>query len=171
MEFNLGTFDAVRHSRFANVGSPFIFVRAGRRKSAAPLNFTLGAMRNMPIFSVFRVVVFAVGFVACSVLVASSFVVEQVLLHVRLSSRAVSFSVSRSSLLCLLFRYASPVFSCGSFSPFYLQRSVAQFASNPALKRDCAKARSPLASRWAYPLYLNVSLDLYCVHAYSHCHY
>ena len=41
-KFNLGTFDAVRLGRSTNVGSPFIFVREGRAKSGAPLNFTLG---------------------------------------------------------------------------------------------------------------------------------
>ena len=101
----------------------------------------------MQIFSVSRAADFAAGFVACSVLVASSFVVEQLLLPVRLLSRAVSFSVSCSSLLRSLLRLASSVFTCGSFSPFCLQRSVAMLASNFTLKRDAAKARRPLAPR------------------------
>ena len=109
--------------------------------------FTLGAMRIMQIFYVSQVVVFAAGFVACSVLVASSFVAELLLFPVRLFSRSVSFGVSRSSLLRSLFRLASPVFSCGSLSPFCRQRSVAELASNFTLKRDAAEARRPLAPR------------------------
>jgi hypothetical protein len=99
------------------------------RKARQPLNFTLGAMRIMQIFSVSPVAVFAAGSVASSGVVASS--------------------VVRSSLLRLLFRYASAVFSCGSFSPVCLQCSVARLASNFTLKRDAAKARRPLAPRWA----------------------
>jgi hypothetical protein len=106
-------------------------------------------MRIMPIFSVLRGVERAVVFVACSVLVASRFVVELLVLHVQLFLRAVGFSVSRSSMLRSLLYNASPVFSCGCFSPFYLQRSVAKSASNPSLKRDAAKARRPLAPRYA----------------------
>ena len=101
----------------------------------------------MPIFSVLRGVERSVVFVACSVLVASRFVVELLVLPVQLFSRAVSFSVSRSLMLRSFLYNASPVFSCGYFSPFYLQRSVAKSASNPALKRDAAKARRPLAPR------------------------
>ena len=101
----------------------------------------------MPIFSVLRGVENAVVFAVSSVLVASRLVVELLVLPVQLFSRVVGFGVSRSSLLRSLFRHASPVFSCGCFSPFYLQRSVAKSASNPALKRDAAKARRPLASR------------------------
>jgi hypothetical protein len=117
------------------------------RKARQPLNFTLGAMRIMQIFSVSQVVDFAAGFVASSVLVASKFVAELLLFPVRLFSRAVSFGVSRSSLLRSLLHRASPVSSFGSFSPFYLQHSVARSASNPALKRDAAEARRPLAPR------------------------
>ena len=101
----------------------------------------------MQIFSVSKVVVFAAGFVACSVLAASSFVIELLLLHVRLFSRSVSFGVSRSFLSRLLLRHSSSVFSCSSFSAFYLQRSVAVLASNFTLKRDAAEARRPLAPR------------------------
>ena len=103
----------------------------------------------MPIFSVLRVVERAVVFVACSVLVASRFVVEFLVLHVQLFSRAMSFSISRFSMLRSFLYNASPVFSFGRFSPFYLQYSVARSASNPALKRDAAEARRPLAPRSA----------------------
>ena len=116
-------------------------------KSRQPLNFTLGAMRIMPIFSVLRGVDSAVGFVASFVLVASRLVIELLVLHVHLFLRAAGFCVSRSLLLRSLLCNASPVFSCGSFSPFYLQHSVARSASNPALKRDAAEARRPLAPR------------------------
>ena len=71
----------------------------------------------MSISSVSPVTVFVAGFVASSVLVASSFVAELLLFPVRL------------------------------FSPFYLQRSVAMLASNFTLKRDAAEARRPLAPR------------------------
>ena len=101
----------------------------------------------MPIFSILRGVDRAVVFVASLVLVASSFVVELLVQHVQVFSRAVVFSVSRSSLLRSLWFNASPVFSCGCFSPFYLQRSVARSAPNPAFKRDAAKARRPLTLR------------------------
>ena len=101
----------------------------------------------MPIFSVLRGVDSAAGFVACSVLVASRFVVEFLVLHVHVFSRAVVFSVSRSSLLCSLLRHAPPVFSGGSFSPFYLQHAVARSAPNPAFERDAAKARRPSTLR------------------------
>ena len=101
----------------------------------------------MPIFSILPGVDRAVFFVASIVLVASSFVVELLVQYVQVFSRAVVFSVSRSSLLRSLWFNASPVFSCGCFSPFYLQCSVVKSASNPALKRDAAKARRPLASR------------------------
>ena len=103
----------------------------------------------MPIFSVLRGVDSAAGFVASLVLVASRLVVERLVLHVQYFSRAVSFSVSRSSMFRSFLYNASPVFSCGFFSPFYLQRSVAKSASNFTLKRDAAKARRPLAPRWA----------------------
>ena len=101
----------------------------------------------MPIFFVLRGVESAVVFVACSVIVASRFVVEFLVLHVHVFSRAVVFSVSRSSLLRSLWFNAPPVFSCGCFSPFYLRRSVARSASNSTLKRDAAEARRPLAPR------------------------
>ena len=101
----------------------------------------------MPIFSVLRGVENAVAFAVSSVLVASHFVVELLVQHVQVFSRAVVFSVSRSSLLRSLWFNASPVFSCGCFSPFYLQRSVARSAPNPAFKRDAAKARRPLTLR------------------------
>ena len=101
----------------------------------------------MPIFYVLRGVDRAVVFAVSSVLVASRFVVELLVLPIRLFSQAVSFGVSRSSLLCSLLGHASPVFSCGCFSPFYLQRSVARSAPNPAFKRDAAKARRPLTLR------------------------
>ena len=103
----------------------------------------------MQIFYVSRVVDFAAGFVACSVLVSSRFVVELLLFPIRLFSRSVSFGVSRSSLLRSPLHHASSVFSCGSFSPVCLHSSVAELASNFTLKRDAAKARRPLAPRWA----------------------
>ena len=90
-------------------------VRAGRRKSAAPLNFTLGAMRSQPIFSVSPVAFFAAGSAASSGVVASSFVVGLLELPVRLFLRAASFSVSRSSLLHSPLRRVSPVFFVRQF--------------------------------------------------------
>ena len=101
----------------------------------------------MPIFSVLRGVYSAAGFVVSSVLVASSFVVELLVLPVRLFSRSVGLGVLRFSLLRLLFHHSPSVFSCGSFSPFCWQRSVAVLVSNFTLKRDAAEARRPLAPR------------------------
>ena len=98
-------------------------------------------------FSVLRGVDRAVGFIACAVLVASRLVVELLVQHVQVFSLAVVFCVSRASLLRSLLCNASPVFSCGSFSPFCLQHAVARSAPNPAFKRDAAKARRPLAPR------------------------
>ena len=95
-------------------------------------------------FSVLRGVDRAVGFIACSVLVASRLVVELLVQHVQGFSMAVIFCVSRSSLLRSLFRHAQPVFSCGSSSPFYLQHAVARSAPNPAFKRDSPRSgRAP----------------------------
>ena len=116
-------------------------------EAGEPLNFTLGAMRIMPIFSVLRGVENAVVFAVSSVLVASRFVVGLLVLHVQLFSRAVSFSVSRSSILRSFLYNASPVFLCGYFLPFYLQRSVAKSASNPSFEQDAAKARRPSTLR------------------------
>ena len=104
-------------------------------------------MRSLPIFSVSQVVVFAAGSAAVSEVVVSRFVVVLLELPVRLFSRTAGFSVSRSSWLRPLLLLAPPVFSCGSFAPFCLVRSVAKFASNPTLKRDWREAASPLASR------------------------
>ena len=101
----------------------------------------------MPIFSVSRVVDCTVGFVARSWVVAFRSVVELLVLPVQLFSRAVVFYVSRSSLLRSLLFNASPVLSCGCFSPFCLQRSVAMLASNLAFERDAAKARRPSTLR------------------------
>jgi len=122
-------------------------IREGQARSGLPLNLTLGAMRSLPIFSVSPVAVFAAGSAASSGVAASSFVVVLLELPVRLFLRAVSFSVLRSSLLRSLLRLAPPVFSCGSFAPFCLPRSVAVFASNPTLKRDRPEAACPLAPR------------------------
>ena len=118
-----------------------------RPEAGEPLNFTLGAMRIMKIFSISPAAVFAAGSVACSGVVASSLVVERLGLPVRLFSQAVSFCVVRSSLLRSPFRHASSVFSCGSFLQFCGQRSIARLASNFTLKRDTAEARRPLAPR------------------------
>ncbi len=104
-------------------------------------------MRSLPVFSVSQVAVFAAGSAAGSGVVASRFVVGLLELPVRLFLRAVSFSVSRPSLLRSPLRLAPPVFSCGSFAPFCLPRSVAVLASNPTLKRDWREAASPLAPR------------------------
>jgi len=104
-------------------------------------------MRIMQIFSVSRVVDFAAGFIASSVVVASRFVVELLVLPVRLFSRALCLGVLRSSLLRSLLHHSPSVFSCGSFSPFCWQRSVAVLVSNFTLKRDAAEARRPLAPR------------------------
>ena len=123
-------------------------VREGRRKSAAPLNFTLGAMRNLSIFSVLPVAVFAAGSVAgVGVLVSRLAGGFERLLLARLFSRAAGFGVSRSFLVCSLLHRAQSVLGAVVFYRLGLLRSVAMFASNPALKRDCAKARSPLALR------------------------
>ena len=105
-------------------------------------------MQNITIFSVSPVAVFAAGSAAGGGVLASILAggFERVLL-VRLFFRAASLNVSRSSLLRLLLHHAPPVFSCGSFAQLFLLRSVAVFASNFTLKRDCAKARSPLAPR------------------------
>jgi hypothetical protein len=105
-------------------------------------------MPSLPIFSVSPVAVFAAGLVAGSGLVASRLVAgfERVL-PVRLFSRAASFGVSRSSLSRPLLRLAQSVLGVAVFCGLGLSRSVAVFASNPTLKRDCAKARSPLAPR------------------------
>ena len=99
-------------------------------KARQPLNFTLGAMRIMLNFSVLRGVDRAVGFIACSVLFASRLVVELLVQHVQVSSMAVVFCVSCASLLRSLLCNASPVFTCGSFSPFCLQHAVARSAPN-----------------------------------------
>ena len=72
----------------------------------------------MPIFSFSSVPFFAVGFVVSSVVVASSFVVELLVLPVRLFSWALCFGVSRSSLLRSLFRHAQPVFRAAVFRRF-----------------------------------------------------
>ena len=105
-------------------------------------------MHNLLLLSVSPVAVFAVGLVAGSGVLASILAggFERVL-PVRLFLRAAGFSVSRSSFLRSLLRRAPLVFSCGSFAPFCFLRFVAVVSSNPTLKRDCAKARSPLASR------------------------
>ena len=103
----------------------------------------------MPIFSVLRGVDSAVGFVASFVLVAYRLVVELLVLHFHLFLRSAGFCVSCSSLLRSLLHLASPVFSFGIFVAGFYHRSVAKFASNPALKRDAAKARRPLAPRYA----------------------
>ena len=71
----------------------------------------------MKIFSVLRVVNCAAGFVARSVVVASSLVAELLVLPVQ------------------------------RFSLFWRQCSVAELAPNFTLKRDAAKARRPLAPR------------------------
>jgi hypothetical protein len=74
-------------------------------------------MRIMKNFSILPVTDFAAAYVAGSVLVASSLVVELLLLPVR------------------------------HFSLFWRQCSVAELAPNFTLKRDAAKARRPLAPR------------------------
>ena len=58
-------------------------------------------MRIVQIFSVSSVAFFAVGFVVSSFLVASSFVVELLVLPVRLFSRALCFGVLRSIFVAL----------------------------------------------------------------------
>ena len=72
----------------------------------------------MPIFSVSSVAFFAAGFVVSSVVVASSFMVKLLVLHVQLFSRALCFGVSRSSLLRSLFRHAQQVFRAAVFCRF-----------------------------------------------------
>ena len=74
-------------------------------------------MRIMPIFYVLRGVENAVVFAVSSVVVASRFVVELIVLPVR------------------------------RFSLFWWQCSVAELAPNFTLKRDAAEARRPLAPR------------------------
>ena len=122
------------------------FERDSPRSGRAPQLYVRRYANHAKLY-VLRDVERAVVFIACSVFVASRFVVELFVSHVHLFSRAVSFSVSRSSMLRSLLYNASPVFSCGCFSPFYLQYSVAKSASNPSLKRDAAEARRPLAPR------------------------
>ena len=75
-------------------------------------------MQIMPIFSVSSVAFFAAGIIASSVVVASSLLVELLVLPVRLFSRALCFGVSRSSLLCLLFQRAHPDFRAVVFRRF-----------------------------------------------------
>ena len=77
-------------------------------------------MRNLLLLSVSPVAVFAAGSVAGSGVLASIFAggFERVL-PVRLFFRAASLNVSRSSLLRLLLHHTPPVFSCGSFAPFF----------------------------------------------------
>ena len=89
-----------------------------RPEAGEPLNSTLGAMRIMPIFFILGSVDRAVVFVASLVLVASGFVVELLVQHVQVFSRAVVFSVSRSSLLRSLWFNASPFFRAVVFRRF-----------------------------------------------------
>ena len=105
-------------------------------------------MQNLLLLSVSPVAVFAVGWVAgfCALLSRLVGWFEKVL-PVQLFFRAAGFSVSRSSFLRSLLHRAPLVFSCGCFAPFHFLRFVAVVSSNPTLKRDCAKARSPLAPR------------------------
>jgi hypothetical protein len=74
-------------------------------------------MRILKNFSVLPIAEFAAGFIVCSVLVASSLVVELLVLPVQ------------------------------RFLLFWCQCSVAELAPNFTLKRDAAKARRPLAPR------------------------
>ena len=107
-------------------------------------------MRNLLLFSVSPVAVFAAGSVVGSGVLASILAggFERVLL-VRLFFRAASFSVSRSSFSALALASRTASFFVRQFCAAFLQRSVAVFASNFTLKRDAAKARRPLAPRWA----------------------
>jgi len=118
------------------------------QKARSPLSFALDAMRNLPVFPVSPVAVFAAGWAAGSGVVASHLVgwFERAL-PVRLFSRAACFGVPRSSWSRSFLRLVQPVLGAAVFCCLGLLRSVAVSASNPALKRDCAKARSPLASR------------------------
>ena len=75
-------------------------------------------MRIMLNFSVLRGVDRAVGFIACSVLVASRLVVELLAQHAQVFSLAVVVCVSCTSLLRSLLCNALPVFTCGSFRRF-----------------------------------------------------
>ena len=100
-------------------------------------------MRIMQNFSVSSVAFFAASFIASSVLAASSFVVELIVLPVRLFSRALCFGVLRSSLLCSSLHHAQPAFSCDSFSPFCWQRFVAVLSSNFTLMRKLQKRVAP----------------------------
>ena len=104
-------------------------------------------MQNLLLLSVSSGAVFAVGLVAGFCALFSRLVVELLVLPVQLFSRSAGFSVSRSSFLRSLLHRAPLVFSCGCFAPFHFLRFVAVVSSNPTLKRDCAKARSPLLLR------------------------
>ena len=69
-------------------------------------------------FSVLRGVYSTVGFIACSVLVASRLAVELLVQHVQVFSLAVVFCVSRASLLRSLLCNASPVLRAVVFRRF-----------------------------------------------------
>ena len=99
------------------VAQPNLSFERDSPEAGEPLNFTLGAMRIMKKFSFLPVTDFVGAFVACSVLVASSLVVELLVLPVR------------------------------HFSLFWRQCFVAELAPNFTLKRDAAEARRPLAPR------------------------
>ena len=143
----MAQYDAVRFYRSTNVGSPFIFGQAGLRKSAQPLNFTLGAMRNLLLLSVSPVAVFAAGLASGWGLVASRLAGKTLVLPVRLFSRAAVLEVSRSSLARSLLHHSRFALGAVVVSRFWLLRSVAVVASNLAFKRDAAEARRPLTLR------------------------
>ena len=124
-------------------------------------------MQNLLLSSVSPVAFFAVGLVAgfCALLSRLVGWFEKVL-PVRLFLRAAGFCVSRSFFAALALAWRTASFFVRLFFAAFLHRSVAVFASNPTLKWDCAKARSPLAPRWAPPQlpYISCSLDRYGYH-------
>ena len=107
-------------------------------------------MRNFLLFSVSPVAVFAVGLLVGFSALFSRLVVGLFALPVLVLLWAVRVVLPRSFLRAggsSVLRFALPVFFVRQFALVCFLRSVAVVASNPTLKRDCAKARSPLASR------------------------
>ena len=106
-----------------------------------PVSFTLVAMRNLPIFSVSPVAVFAAEVAAAdSGVVASRLAVGLLELPVRFFVRAMSSGVPRSSLSRSPLRLALSVLGVAVFF-LGLLHSVAVSASNMALNRSAVIMR------------------------------
>ena len=91
-------------------------------------------------FSVLRGVDRAVGFIECSVLVASRLVVELLVQHVQVFFTGCGFLRFARFIVALAFVQCIASFYVRQFSPFCLQHAVARSAPNPAFKRDCRKS-------------------------------